>query len=131
MSDARPVRILVMDLQNLLGEITERVLSSQSGFIVRSLRRSQPRFEREIEAFEPHVVILDGTSAAGSEMVLDLLFSCPRPTVLAICRDGRGVHLYRLTPERLELGEASPERLVSEIRKAALPRVVPLEWKEP
>ena len=47
-----------------------------------------------------------------------LLTRRPQLKVLAVADNGRGSSLYEMRPQRVPLGEITPQRLVMEIRKA-------------
>jgi DNA-binding NarL/FixJ family response regulator len=53
-----------------------------------------------------------------AQLIGDLLAVAPRLKLLTVIDDGRDAALYELRPQKVELGELSPERLVSIIREA-------------
>jgi hypothetical protein len=58
-----------------------------------------------------------------AQLAGDLLAIAPRLKLLAVIDDGRDAALYELRPQKVALGELSPERLVGIIR-GARPAVV-------
>jgi hypothetical protein len=64
-------------------------------------------------------VIVTGADDADPVSVYRLLEANPTLRVLTVSPDGRGAFLSEVGPNRVSLGEASPQKLLTVIREAA------------
>ena len=99
-------------------ELIENVISGEEGMAV-TARGQETSVVDSVERSAPDVVIVgrDDPSLAAS-----LLADRPRLKMLAVVDDDRESVLYELQPLRRELGEFTPETLVSALRGARDPR---------
>lgn len=67
---------------------------------------------------EPDVVIVGAEDREDLQAVTSVLWHWPRTQVLMVTIDGRQSALYRLEPQRTDLGELSPDEIVERIRSA-------------
>jgi hypothetical protein len=112
MSDRR-IRIALVDVRGLLLGIVKGATTQSDMEIV--LESGGMSGLPALAAAEPDVIILgqdEPSLAAG------LLEALPNVKVLAVALNGREAVLYELRPQRVELGEISPQKLVSVIRDA-------------
>lgn len=67
---------------------------------------------------EPDAVIVGAEDRQDLQAVTAVLWQWPRTQVLMVTIDGRQSALYRLQPQRTDLGELSPDEIVDRIRSA-------------
>jgi DNA-binding NarL/FixJ family response regulator len=70
---------------------------------------------RSVERTRADVVV---TGRDDSSLASALLRKQPQLKILAVADNGRESSLYEMRPQRVPLGEITPQRLVTEIRKA-------------
>jgi DNA-binding NarL/FixJ family response regulator len=113
-------RILLVDVSRLVGEMVEGavVRTNDMGVVGTT---SLDELLDTARASEPDVVIvgIDAHNGLPDECV-DLLLERPRVKVLAIEERAGHARLYELRPERVEIGDVSPEEVVESIRAAVL-----------
>jgi DNA-binding NarL/FixJ family response regulator len=110
---ARRIRIALVDLQGVRLGIVERVISAQSDMEI-VMGVGQIGELDAIAAAEADVVILGREEPS---FAARLLGARPNLKVLAVATDGRQAVLYELRPQRVDLGEISPQKLVAVIRE--------------
>ncbi len=110
----RRIRIVLFDVRGLLLGIVKRATTQSDVEIV--LESSSMSELPTLAAAEPDVVILGEDEPSLAARLLEEL---PTVKVLGVALDGREAVLYELRPQRVELGEISPEKLASVIRDAA------------
>jgi DNA-binding NarL/FixJ family response regulator len=110
-----PTRVLLACLPGILADIFRQILD-------------QPDVEVVGVVDDPVETLLDTGSTQADVVVLgireaelpglagQLLDEYPRINVLAVTPDARRAFLYKLRPELVALGEASPDRLLAAIR---------------
>ena len=112
-----PIRIAITRMPRLLREIVEETVANEADMRIVDAPvgdRDLATFAREEDA---HVVV---TNAEPTSALLAQAFAA-RPGLRLIVLDhagGRSV-LHELRPERVPLGDASPERLIAVIREHA------------
>jgi DNA-binding NarL/FixJ family response regulator len=113
MIGALPIRVLLIDMPQMMREIIRRTLARDSRFLI-------------VGEYTEHVAIDVAVNRSGADYVImgsgvfesravrrRLLEEGPQIRVLAVGADGARTTLYRLRPEEVELGEISLERLGS------------------
>ena len=105
---APPVRVALVGLERMLGEIVEDAVLSDEGMAL---------VEPDAPATPDAVVV---RSPGGSADVGALLDRWPHAKVFAIAADGRRVTLHQLVPDRMALGELAGPDLVRAIRTAVV-----------
>jgi DNA-binding NarL/FixJ family response regulator len=78
-----------------------------------------------VKCSNTHVVVIGRDD---SLLAARLLNECPRVKVLVVASHGRESWLYELRPQRVALGEISPQKLIQEIRKANPERAASAWW---
>ena len=67
---------------------------------------------------EPHVVVVGLHDSSLPDVCFELLLERPRTKVLAVEEQEGHAYLWELRPEQVEIGEVSPEDVVTSIREA-------------
>ena len=113
-------RILLVDVSRLVGEMVEgAVVRTNDMGVVGST--SLDELLDTARASTPDVVIVGIDAHNGlPDACLELLLERPRVKVLAIEEHGGTARLYELRPERVEIGDVSPDEVVESIRAAVL-----------
>ena len=108
-------RIVLVNLPRMLREIIEDVVAAAPDLDV----------VETVERPTGLIAVVDGAKAdfliAGDDALEDvgvLLRERPRLKVLAVAGDGRQTFLYELRPQKVSLGEVSPQNLLEAIRAA-------------
>jgi len=100
----------------MLREIIERAVAGQPDMEI-------------VDDLPPNAMAPDALRRAGADVVISagyhdsaavsrLLCELPRLKVLVVSADGRETALHELRPNRMELGEVSPQTIVDAIRGA-------------
>jgi DNA-binding NarL/FixJ family response regulator len=114
------IRIVLADLPALAADLVERVVDTQADMAVVARLDGAPDLPDLARAGEPDVVMIGlADSPALPEACLPMFAANGALTVLGLQHDGAVAHLYRLRLEHHELGEFSPQELVTLIRRAA------------
>jgi DNA-binding NarL/FixJ family response regulator len=113
-----PIRVLIVDMPRMLREIVRRSVEADTDFTVVGELDDMASVVEAAERTEAQFVVADVgvTELAGVERLLEVL---PHVKLLGIARDGRQGFLYELRPQRIPLGELSPETLLDVLRVAA------------
>src|SRR5262245_8099231 len=108
------VRVLVAVMPTLLEGIIVRALEREFDFRVSlaSLKNGCSWVDVASQ-MSPDVVI---TTESADDRATEFLLRHPRTKVLALKDDGRQAFLFKLMPERISLGELSPDEIVRTIR---------------
>jgi DNA-binding NarL/FixJ family response regulator len=120
----KTIRVVVVDLPLMLRQIISQIINAEPDLdIVGELEDM-----RLVAARQPHVVIV-GLGISGPvleaqvpDVVRRLLDDLPRSKVLELSQDGRTGYMYELRPQKASVGELSPARLTTVIRKAVWDR---------
>jgi DNA-binding NarL/FixJ family response regulator len=112
------IRVLIVDMPRMLREIVRRSVEADGDFVVVGELDDMATVVEAAEHTDAQFVLADlgVTEPAGVERLLEVL---PQVKVLGIARDGRQGFLYELRPQRIPLGELSPETLLDVMRGAA------------
>jgi DNA-binding NarL/FixJ family response regulator len=120
-------RILLADLPRMRWDIIADLLAMERDMEVVPMERDM-EVVGEVAALEELVeaVVRGGADVLvigrdDSALAAELLERRPRLKVLAVAEEGRACSIYELRPQRVELGELSPRRLVAAIRAAMWP----------
>ena len=108
-------RIAFVDMPRMLREIVKDAITRQTDMTCLGEFPAVTRLVDAVEATGAEFVITDATTAAHEQIPL-LLKLKPRVRVLGITDNGRQTYLYELRPQRVCLGEVSPQTLVEAIR---------------
>lgn len=113
-------RILLVDVSRLTGELVERAVAHADDMGVVGHASSLDALREAARKTHADVVIVGLRNHELPQPAVDLLLERPRIKVLAIQElDGRA-RLYELRPDRVEIGEVSPDDVVHTIRAALL-----------
>src|SRR3989304_3145975 len=90
-------RVAVLSNRNLLMAGVVTMLKEQSGLEVRTIATDDDTLARQLSAFKPEVLVLDGGDMAfASRFPLEsLLQSHGNPTVIALTLERNGIRAYR------------------------------------
>lgn len=114
-----PVRVALIDLSPILTQIVTEVLAKPD--IRNEGAFAGERGREQAAALRPDVVILgldDDTPDDGGlpSECRRLLSRHPWARVLSLAHDGRRAVLHELHPQRTDLGQASPQKLLDTVR---------------
>ena len=112
------IRILVADLPRILQEIVTNVLRSQEDMEIVGLNGGSEGLTSAVSRYAADVLIIPWEEEKLAAVGVELLLEHPALEILAVGPDGRRSFLYRLRPEKVPLGEVSPQLLVEAIRSA-------------
>jgi hypothetical protein len=108
-------RVAVVNLPGLLGEVVEAVVRAQPDMeLVGTVGLRAERVT--CESVEADAFVVGGAPGAADDLAHGLLTRHPRARVLAVVGDGREGWLYRLLPQRVDLGELSLAGLIGALR---------------
>lgn len=113
-------RILLADVSRLTGEMVERAVAHAEDMSVVGRASSLDQLRPVALATAADVVIVGLHNAELPATYFELLLERPRMKVLAIEERGGHAWLYELRPERVAIGEVSPDEVVDTIRAAVL-----------
>jgi DNA-binding NarL/FixJ family response regulator len=107
-----PVRVLLLELPQLLRDILEHALQAHGGCeLLGDTRRA---FAMAFEpATAPDVVILGLTAAEDFSIVPALFARWPQAQVMTVTQAGNDAAVYELRPRRRSLGQMSPHEIVA------------------
>src|SRR5207247_1437203 len=108
-------RILLFDMPRMLRDIVVKTLAAEPDMEVAADVATADDLLRSVERRHADVVV---TRRDDSSLAALLLTRQPQLKVLAVADNGRESSLYEMRPQRVPLGEITPQRLVTEIRKA-------------
>ncbi len=120
---ATRTRVLLWDMPTMMHDIILQLLMKESDFQVAAPTDKSSTLLDASKKYRPDIVVTSCGEDEANTTYRDLLLECPRLKVLDVRSDGRKGYLYELRPERKQLGELSPESLVTAIREAVLPLV--------
>jgi DNA-binding NarL/FixJ family response regulator len=107
-------RILLADMPQMLRDIVAGILVPEPDLEVVAETAAVNGLPDAVSRFGADVVIVGRDDPS---LATTLMEGAPRIKVLAVTAGGRESWLYELRPQRVSLGEISPQRLVDEIRK--------------
>ena len=102
-------------MPQLVHEVLGHAIDRQADMELMAESSGPARF---VNSTAPDVVVVGTAGAGQAEQATRLLWRWPRSHVLMLAVDGHQAALYHLNPERTELGELSPDDVVSSIRQA-------------
>src|SRR5260370_20345078 len=102
-------------MPRLLREIVLETIRSAPDIDVARVYRDPVDLRRVVQRDHPDVVVAD-IDALALDQIEPALLEAPRLKLVALRDDARQLLLYELSPHRVELGEASPQRLLDVIR---------------
>lgn len=110
-------RIVLVNLPRMLREIIEEIVSHEHDMEVVGEFSKTVGLLEAVDSTDADFLI---TGTGDSELVGvgQLLRERPRIKVLAVGADGRQTCLYELRPQKVRLGEISPQTLLEAIRAA-------------
>lgn len=112
------LRIVLINMPRMLREIIREVVSPQPDMEVAGEFAAAHSLLEAVERTQADFVIT-GTGDAELADVGRVLREWPRLKVLAVAADGRQTYLYELRPQKVHLGEVSPQNLLDALRSAA------------
>jgi|SRR5262245_15751167 len=115
-----PFRILLVDMSRLVGELVEGAVVRSDDMGVVGRTSSLTELHELARETDPDVVIVGIGDDELPEECLDLLLERPRVKVLALQEHAGRARLYELRPERVEIGDVTPDEVVETIRAAVL-----------
>jgi DNA-binding NarL/FixJ family response regulator len=114
------IRVLLFDMPLMLRQIVSEIIAAEPDLETVGELEDM----RLVATRQPDVVIVGlGVDepvfeARVPDVVRALLDDLPRTKVLGLSQDGRTGHLYELRLQKAPIGEVSPARLITVIRKA-------------
>jgi DNA-binding NarL/FixJ family response regulator len=105
-------------LPGILSGIIADTITSQSDMEMVGLLPTRTGLPARVETESADIVILGLDDVELPSECLKLFDAHPFIRVLGVSTDGRQAALYELRPQRLSLGEASPDGLIHAIRAA-------------
>jgi hypothetical protein len=110
-----PRRIVVIGMSRMLREIVLETISSAPDLEVAREYERPVELSTAIRRDRPDVLVA-GADVLDDGEIERALDEAPRLKVLGLADDGRQLLLYELAPQRFELGQASPQRLLELLR---------------
>jgi DNA-binding NarL/FixJ family response regulator len=111
-----PVRILLLEMPQLLRGILEHAIQLQSGCeLLRDTGRALPMMATTAL---PDIVILGLTAAEDATLVPALFARWPAAQVMTVMQAGDDAAVYELRPRRRALGQMSPAEIVATLHEA-------------
>jgi len=107
-------RILLVEMPRMLRDIVVGVLADKPNMEVVAEAAAMSEVPETVLETGADVVVVGRDDPPLADTLLE---RAPGLRILAMTADGRESWLYELCPQRVPLGEISPERLVSEIRQ--------------
>lgn len=114
------VRIILVDVSRLTGELVERAVARTEDMSVVGRAESLDELHEVALDTDSDVAIVGLHDRVLPSVCLDLLLERPRMKLLAIEERAGQAWLYELRPEQVEIGEVSPDEVVETIRAAIL-----------
>lgn len=120
MSQSPPVRVVLMDCAALLGDLIRSVVSARPELQVVAdlVGEEMPTATR----YRPDVVLWQLTDERQLCTGSDPFGLGSWPAIVAVCDDGRSGAIWRLRPQRVPIGELSPDSLAAAIVAAGSDR---------
>lgn len=112
----RRIRILLVDMPRMLGDIVTSIVSGQPDMEVVGDLPYPAELHAVVRDTRADVVMLGLREPELPDGCVGLLETFPWVRVLGVAADGRSAFLYELRPQRQSLGEVSPHELVHVIR---------------
>jgi chemotaxis response regulator CheB len=110
------IRVLLVEMPRMLGDIVTRVIRAQPDMLVVGGLQDRTELTNEAARFGPDVIVLGTADAELPTECLQVLQANPGVRVLVVAGEGRRGFLWELRPQRQSLGEVSPDALVDVIR---------------
>ena len=117
------IRIVLGDMPRLLHDIVVERLSNEGDMEIVGEGSREEEMERLARSPGTDVIVEAGDEDEPRGLGGRLLQERSRIKLVVLAADGRKAFLYRLTPERIALGQVSPQGLVAAIRAAVEPAV--------
>jgi len=113
-----PLRVVVLDTPQMLKSIVLRILAAEPDFEVKTVPDTDQAIVDTLQRDGPHVIV-----ALVTERAVNRIWNLARRTqthtdIVGLVRDGRQAFLYKLRPDRIALGDLSPQDLVLAIRRS-------------
>jgi DNA-binding NarL/FixJ family response regulator len=121
---ALPIRVLLIDMPQMLREIIRRRLARDGRFEIVGEYTKHVSIEFAVDRSRADYVIVGEDVFESASMRRRVLEEGPQVRMLAVRADGGRATLHQLRPEEVDLGELSPERLVKLMAEAPRPGVV-------
>jgi oxalate decarboxylase len=115
----RRIRILLAGMPRMLLDMITDIVGPHAEMMVAGKMKDTADLRRAVKKTRADVVILKESATGPPQDHQELLYSRPQLRVLSITTDGRQFFLHKLRPDRIALGEVSPESLVQAIRSSA------------
>ena len=113
------VGVALSGMPSLLQDIVLNILTRQPDFVVIEMEDSREReLVSAVEANELDVLVTSHAKAEPQNAICELLYACPRISVLDLEPDGRDGVLYSLKPEAVAYPALDPDELVGAILSA-------------
>jgi hypothetical protein len=114
----RRIRVALAELPAMLHDIVQTVLAAQPDVELVPLDGQLTSLALSADMLDIDVVIFAHPQAATRDYSA-MLYAHPRLRLIAISIDGRAAAVYELQPQRIPLGELSPETLIQAVRASA------------
>jgi hypothetical protein len=110
-----PVRVLLLELPQLLRDILEHAIRQQTDCeLLKDMRDLAVLSGRTVP---PDIVVLGLTEAPDATLVTALLARWPMTRVVTVRQSGDDAIAYELRPQRRKLGPLSPTEIVGMLRQ--------------
>jgi len=107
-----PIRLLTIGLPNLLEGLVSNAFVKQGPLKnVGSYENLQQFFSHGTDS-DPTVIFIESSN---TDDCMDVLYKFPKTSLVSMQGSGKSFDLWKLVPQKLVLGEVSPEELVSKI----------------
>jgi hypothetical protein len=113
----RTLRIAMVDMPALLGDMLAIVLREDPGLELVARVQSEGDLERALALLESDVVLLGLESDVADEAAAEFLERRRQPQLVGIYTHSGGASIRRLRPERREMHELSPSLLPDMLRE--------------
>ena len=114
---AEPVRVLLLELPQLLRGILEQAMDVQTG--CEMVKDSRTAFQMLTEQPASADIVILGLSEPQDVTLVPAVFAqWPRAQVMTITQTGHDAAVYELQPRRRALGDMSPTEIVHTLRQA-------------
>lgn len=107
-----PIKLVTIGLPNLLEGLMSNAFQKRGSMKLIGKYENVSQYFARIDNEEPDVIIVE---SAKSNDCRQVLYTHPRVQLVSIENSGRKLHLWKLVPQMLTLGEASPDELVNQI----------------
>jgi two-component system, NarL family, response regulator DesR len=112
------IRVLVAEIPQMLRDICTQVVGEQPDMVVVGESSEGMELLMAVGRTGADIVVLGLHDSELSGIGSHLLDAYPHLKVLGLTADGRRAFLYKLRPEKVPIGEVSPQRLLAAIRVA-------------